>query len=876
MTPERWKQIEAVFEEAVTLAPSARGEFLSRACAGDEELRREVEALLAEDGGRETLFATLISEAAGSLAEGRRGALTGRHLGPYRVTGVLGEGGMAEVYRAVRDDAQFHREVAVKLVKPGMASDFMLARFRHERQILANLDHPNVARLLDGGTTDEGLPYFVMEYVAGSPITEHCDAGRLGLRRRLELFQKVCAAVSHAHRNLVVHRDLKPSNIFVNTEGEPKLLDFGIAKLLDGEHPSAYAAARTVTAMRMMTPDYAAPEQVRGEPVTTATDVYALGAVLYELLTGERAHELKGRSLQEIDRVVCREEVAPPSERVTVGGVAHARLRRELRGDLDNIVLKAMRKEPGRRYQSVEQLSEDIRRHLEGRPVRARPDTLGYRAGKFVQRHRAAVASAAVILTLLVGFAVMASVQAARVARERDRANQVTEFLVGLFEVSNPSEAKGNAVTAREVLDAGAGRVRRELSGQPEVQAAMMDSIGRVYYKLGLYEAAAPLLEESLAARRRLLGEEHPDVVASLVHRAELHHSKGELAAAEGLYREALERRRRLYGAQHAEVAAGLNSLGVLLKDKGDYAAAEAPLREALDLRRSLLGAAHPDVAASLGELGVLFKQQGRHEAAEPFYREALVMRRQLLGEEHPDVATSLNDLAVLLDTRGRYEESEALYRQSLALFQRLYGEEHHFVATNLSNLAGVLKNRGRYDEAEQLYRQSLELKRKRLGAVHPEVAIVLNNYANLLSLKRDFKAAEAMFREAVEQKRKTLGPTHPSTAVSVQNLAETLEAQGELRAAEPLFREALAVSEKALAPTHWRLAEMRSSFGGFLTRAGRHAEAEGLLKAGHDALRAAFGDGHERTRKAAARLAEFYDAAGRPSEAEAYRAARQ
>lgn len=873
MTPERWQQIETVFHEAATLGTDERAEFLACACAGDAELRREVEALLAEDSGRETLFPTLIAEAAGSFAERQRGALVGCRLGPYLITEALGEGGMAEVYRAVRDDEQFRKEVAVKIIKPGMASEFMLSRFRHERQILANLDHPNVARLLDGGTTPEGLPYFVMEFVAGAPITEHCDTRRLNLRRRLELFRRVCGAVSHAHRNLVVHRDLKPSNIFVTEEGEPKLLDFGIAKLLDAEHsPAPLPAAHTATAMRMMTPDYAAPEQVRGEPVTTATDVYALGAVLYELLTGERAHELKGRSLQEIDRVVCREEVAPPSERVEIGGVAHARLRRELRGDLDNIVLTAMRKEPGRRYQSVEQLSEDIRRHLEGRPVKARPVTLGYRAGKFVSRHRAAVAAAIVIVALLVGFAAMATRQAARIARERDRANMVTEFLVGLFQVSNPSEAKGNAVTAREVLDAGAEKVRRDLKGQPEVQAAMMDSIGRVYYKLGLFDDAAPLIEEALATRRRLLGEEHPDVLASLVHRAELHHARGELAAAEQLYREVLEKRWRLSGSPHAEVAASLNSLGVLLKDKGDYAAAEAPLRQALEMRRALFGGAHPDVASSLAELAILFKQKGEHEAAEPFYREALEMRRQLLGEDHPDVATSLNDLAVFYDTRGRSEESEALYRQSLALFQRLYGEEHHFVATTLSNLAGVLKNRGLYDEAEPLYRRSLEMKRKRLGAEHPEVAVVLNNYANLLSLKRDYKAAELMFREAVALKRKVLGATHPSTAISLHNLAEALEAQGDFRAAEPLFREALSVSEKALAPTHWRLAEMRSSFGSCLAKLGRQAEAEELMRAGHAALKAAFGDGHERSRKAAARLAEFYDAAGRVADAEPYR----
>ncbi|HEX6185320.1 MAG TPA: serine/threonine-protein kinase, partial [Pyrinomonadaceae bacterium] len=567
------------------------------------------------------------------------GGVVGRRVGAYRVTGVIGQGGMAEVYRAVRDDDQFRKEVAVKVVRRGMVSEFTLARFRHERQILASLEHPNIARLLDGGATEDGLPYFVMECVEGRPITEYCEAGGLSTRRRLKLFRRVCAAVSYAHRNLIVHRDLKPSNVLVTGDGVPKLLDFGIAKLLAPESsPTAVTVARTMTAVRLMTPEYASPEQVRGETVTTAADVYSLGALLFELLTGERAHKLADRSLAEIERVICETEAERPSAVVSRRAGVPFRLRRELAGDLDNIVLTALRKEPDRRYRSAEQLSEDVRRYLEGRPVTARQDTLGYRAGKFVRRHKASVAAAVAVFVLLVGFAAAMSVQAARIARERDRANAVTGFLVELFEVSDPGEARGNAITARELLDRGAVKIKDELRDQPEGQAALMDTMGSVYRKLGLYDSALPLAEEALRIRRQVHDERHADVAASLYNLATVHHAKGDYKAAEPLYREALAARRALFGAEHAETAASLNGLGLFLKDKGEYAEAEALLREALAARRSLFGGEHASVAETLNELGVLLKNRGDFRTAETLYREALAMRRRTLGDDHPAV----------------------------------------------------------------------------------------------------------------------------------------------------------------------------------------------------------------------------------------------
>ncbi|HEX8136876.1 MAG TPA: serine/threonine-protein kinase [Pyrinomonadaceae bacterium] len=832
MTPERWKRIEELFNAAVELSPPERAPFLDEACRGDVELRREVALLLAQEDNQDSLFSTLIGEAAGSLVSEQGDGLTGRRIGAYRITGAIGAGGMAEVYRAVRDDDQYQKQVAVKLVKRGMVSSFLLSRFRSERQILASLDHPHIARMLDGGTTEDGLPYFIMECVEGQPITDYCEANRLSVKRRLQLFRDVCAAVQHAHRNLIIHRDLKPSNILVTKEGVPKLLDFGIAKLLAPEvSPVAVTVAQTETFMRLMTPDYASPEQVRGEQVTTATDVYSLGAVLFELLTGQRAHQFKKRTFAEIERVICHVETERPSLAVERRKDYSPRLRRELSGDLDNIVLMAMRKEPERRYSSVEQLSEDLRRHLEGRPVRARQDTVGYRMGKFVRRHKAAVSFAVLLFMLSVGVAVTMTAQAARIARERDRANHVTEFLVELFEVSTPSTARGNTVTAREILDKGASRIEREMAGQPEVQATLMDTMAGVYRSLGLYDSALPLLEKALALRQQTLGAEHVEVAESMNHLARVLLHKGNAERAEALFRESLEMRRRLLGAEHARVAESMNDLGEMLRSRG------------------------------------------RYKEAEPLHRAALEMRRKLFGAQHADVAYSLHNLAAVLDDMGRYAEAEPLYREALVLKRRLLGEDHPSVANTLNNLALALRNKGDDASAEPLFREAIALRRKVLGPEHPDLAVSLNNLGSLLVKKGDLAAAEQMLRESLEMKRKLLGPTHPSTAISLHNLADALETKGDCEAAEPLYKEALEVTEKTLDKNHWRMGALRSGYGACLTRLGRLREAEELLVAAYTILKAASGDKHERTQKALTRLIALYEAMNNKPEAERHRA---
>lgn len=554
MNPERWQRIEEIFRTVVDRPAVERDAYLTLACDGDDDLRREVLSLIerdtAEDFIRDPIANTALAFTAKSTND-----LTGERVGPYRVLRLIGRGGMGDVYEAERDDEQFRQQVAIKIIKRGMDTDFVRDRFLRERQILASLDHPRIARLFDGGATADGSPYFVMELVDGERITAYCRRHQLSVNDKLKLFRKVCSAVQHAHQRLVVHRDLKPSNILIDNGGEPKLLDFGIAKLLSPDVGQSHT--RTETALRLMTPEYASPEQARGEAVCTTTDVYSLGVVLYELLTERRPHEFKTYSPAEIERAICDTEIEEPSKAVDRMTGAPTRLARQLVGDLDNITLMAMRKEPERRYQSVEQFSEDIQRHLGGMPVVARKDTFGYRTGKFIRRHKAAVA----ILSLLMILAVATAVQSARIARERDRANQeaataqaVTQSLVAMFEVANPGKARGNVITAKELLDQGADKVVRELKDQPVVQAKLLDTIGKLYQSIGLYDREQPLLEEALRLRRQALGSEHPDVATSLDHLGEVARLKDDYARSESLLREALAMRQKLLGAENKDV----------------------------------------------------------------------------------------------------------------------------------------------------------------------------------------------------------------------------------------------------------------------------------------------------------------------------------
>ncbi|HET8647527.1 MAG TPA: serine/threonine-protein kinase, partial [Vicinamibacteria bacterium] len=748
-------------------------------------LRAEVESLLSAHASARGF---LDGEATGPAPAAPAEAMVGRRLGPYRLVGLIGRGGMGEVCLAVRDDDQFQKLVAVKLIRRGLDDASMQIRFRAERQILARLEHPGIARLIDAGATEEGWPFFVMEHVEGQRIDAYADAARLDIRARLALFRSVCAAVQYAHQNLVVHRDIKPANILVTSDGQPKLLDFGVAKLLGPEA----AGQTTSTAFGPLTPAYASPEQILGQPVSTATDVYSLGVLLYELLTGRSPYDApSGRPMELLTAVV---------EQEPQGSGLH--------GDLDDVLMMALRKEPSRRYPSVEAFSEDVRRYLAGLPVAARKGTWSYRTGKFIRRNRLPLAAVAAVLALGAALAVSTAVQARRVARERDKAERVSEFLVGLFTVADPRRPPDTALTAREMLDQGAARIESELAGEPEVQAALMYTMGRVYWRLGVYDQAVLLLEKSLSTRRRVLGRDHRDVAASLQTLGNVLVNKGDHAAAEPMLAEALAIRRRMRPVDPLELAGSLTALGNLLNDRGEFRGAEPLYREALDLRRGALGGQHMQVARSLNNMALVRENLGDYAEAEALHREALAMRRALLGADHPEVARSLNNLGSVLLRKGDVAGAEAALREALASKRRLLGDGHPDVAHSANNLANVLLRRPDYAGAEALYREALAIHRQRLGNEHPEIALFLMNIARALRGKGDAAGSESLHREALAMSRRLLGNGHPNVASSLSNLADLLCERGRAREGESMLREALEILRKTVPAGHPHIAE--------------------------------------------------------------------
>ena len=779
----------------VSELPAARREAaVEQACRGDPALAAEVRSLMAhadrverflEEPALGTDFALPAPAAAGAAPGGDD--LVGRQMGRYRIERRIASGGMGTVYLATRADDEFVQRFALKVVKRGMDSEEILRRFRAERQTLASLDHPNIARLLDGGATDTGQPFLVMEYVEGEPIDRYCDRHRLGSAERLRLFLVVCDAVRHAHRNLVVHRDLKPANVLVTAEGVPKLLDFGIAKVLADEGPRLATAAHE----RRLTPEYASPEQITNGRVTTSSDVYSLGVILYELLTGHQPRRFPTRTPAEIERVAVEGTTTPPSEAVTrveareapgggsetitpeaVGqarGATPEQLRRRLRGDLDTIVLAALRQEPERRYASVEQLANDVRCHLEGLPVSARKDTFGYHAAKFVRRH-AAGTTVSVLAVLLLAVGAVAFARQARLAASqrdeaflaRDQSEATTDFLRKMLASVDPGVG-GREVTVHEVLDAVAPRLEDELPSQPLVQASLRSTIGRTYLSLGLLDQAEEQMRRAYDERRARLGPRHHDVAESMGDLAELLYARRSLDEAEALLREALDVFREVRGERNPDVARTLSSLGAVLRAQGELDEAEQVHRLSLEIRRGLPEGYALDVAESLNNLaGVLLGRNRLEEAAE-LLAEAHSIRLTGLGPRHPLVAQSLDNQAVVLARMGQLERAEPLYREALALEEELLGASHPDVAVTQKNLAALYLAQRRYAPAEELLRASLAT---REGLYPPTDSRVFNtriDLADALANLGRWDEATPLLEQALESAR------DPSVAVEVR-----------------------------------------------------------------------------------------------------------
>ncbi len=884
------KTLQQILDEAQTLPPHEQLRFIREACATDSDLYASA---MHELESRQQWFGEDGRAAPDTSDEDAAVDLAGERIGPYRIVRSLGRGGMGEVFLAERADEQFRQQVAIKLVRRGLLSRHVQGRLKLERQILATLDHPNIARLFDGGTTTDGTPYIVMEYVDGEPIDIYCDSRNLGVEQRLRLFQVVCSAVHRAHQNLIVHRDLKPSNILVARDGTPKLLDFGIAKMLD-DRQMMHTMAVTQADYRVLTPDHASPEQIRGDPITTASDTYVLGVVLYELLCGCKPFTLKGNRLGDLERTICEETPPPPSmvvqAREDATGIARqrgtspARLRRELAGDLDNIVLMAMRKEAERRYSSVEQFAADIQRHLGGMPVLARADAWGYRAGKFLKRHALVAGLAAAFVALLIGFSITTYVQSGRIAHERDvaqversraqtaqrRAEAVAEFLIDSFRQADPSHARGKEITAREILDTGAARITKELGAQPDLQATLLDTIGSVYLSLDLPTDAQPLIEQGLAVRRRLYGEQHLDVASSLYSLNRVYEKKGDLKTAEQLAVNSLAINSLLTGNESLETAGSLCRLGVIQHARGDLANAERHLNECLRIRTARLGPNHELLTVPLDNLARLAQDRRDFVTAERLYRAAIAIDLRNQREKHPQYVRHLHNLATALHGQDNLDAAEPLYRETVELFREILGPQHSETLDASANLGGLLKDRGRYDEAQQTYEAALAASRKAHPEPHVDVAHLLTDLGRLALERKQYKEAEACYTEALQIYHAILPPGHGYTAAALTTLGRTQLEANRPRDAEATLKLALEEWSKQWGTDSAWYALARAFLGRAYAVQGRFAEAEPALLETYPVLvRAQMEEEH--TSSVRRWIEDLYRSTGRPQQAQAY-----
>jgi serine/threonine-protein kinase len=940
-SPAVWRRIQEVFDGAMALPEPDRPRFVEEACADEPDVLAEVRSLLESAEGAGEFLQEL---ARGSGLEISSEAvehldLTGIRFGAYRAVRPLGRGGSSSVYLAERDDGAFEQRVAVKVLSPSLLPREAKSRFQRERQILAELEHPNIARLLDGGLTDDGWPYIVMEFVDGERIDDYCDRRQLPVRDRLRLFRNVCQAVQYAHRSLVIHRDLKPANILVAPDGTVKLLDFGIAKLLV-DSSGAGGAMDTRTGLQPMTPAWASPEQISGSPITTATDVFQLGAVLHLLLTGRHAFEGETGWAGLAARVE-RDDLPAPSGRVTrpaptgdrspsdgdsgqaapspaelarLRGTTPWRLRRLLRGDVDTLVLTALRTNPNRRYPTADALDRDVERYLAGEPLEAHPDSLLYRFGKFLGRHpwgSAATVAAASVLTVL-SLGLVREYQ--RAEAERLKAQEVTEFILGLFQRTDPQAASADTLSALALLEDGAAEIERRLNAQPAVRASLQTVLGQAYGGLGRTEEAEAMIRSGLQIRRDVLPTGDLDVGRGLLALGGVQMERRNLSGAEESYREAEEIFRNAGGAGARGRAEALSGLGQTLYVQGDGQAASELYEEAMSTYR-LQGLPptrrYTDLLINLGWLRLA---EGRPEEAADLFREAERVRSDLFGPDHFLVGSALTALAAAEIDGERLDSAMVHAQEGLRITLTAVGESHSATASAYTARARAAQRLGQTEEAVADFRRALAIIRGTLGETAPDLARIRNDLGNLLRAQGDLPGSETYLRGAVASYSTSLGSQHLFTGIAWHNLAMTLAAGGDVSgsrdaywnalrimddldppqprrtartltalgtleaetggfdAADPLLRRALEFWESAEPVDRIQLAATRAQLGRTLWARDRATEAEPLLLDAHAAMREIGTDGHPVTRRVAGWVADLYDTLGRTGEAEHFR----
>ena len=759
------EHVAALFEAAVSLDPGQRSAFLDRACGDEGSLRQEIEELLDANAAAVSFLKHPVFD----LPTADDSQASHRTIGPYHLLELIGQGGMGEVWLAEQKDP-VRRRVAIKLIKLGMDTREVVARFESERQALALMDHPAIAKVFDAGSTPEGRPYFVMECVPGLPITEYCDKHKLTIRQRLELFIRVCDGVQHAHQKAIIHRDLKPSNILVcEVDGKPmpRIIDFGVAKAI-----SQTLSARTVytrIGTLVGTVGYMSPEQANSdsEDIDTRTDVYSLGAVLYELLSGTLPFDLRKAAYDEVLRRLREEDAPKPSTRIKAAGedsAVTARNRggdpsavaRQLRGEPDAIAVKALERDRGRRYASASELAADIERYLRHEPVTAHTPNAAYRARKYIRRHRLGVTMATAGVLLLATFAVTQSIQLRRIRRERDRADRITKFMTGMFKISDPSESRGNTVTAREILDKASHEIDTGLAHDPALQVQMMSTMAGTYYDLGLYQRSESLNERALAIRQRLFGPRDRETLRLKYDLAEGLLFVGRYAEAERLLRETLKTQREVVGSEHPDTLQSMGLLGSILDQEAKYPEALALLQTAFDVERRTLGPEDEQTIGTMYYLGATLRDTGRYADAETVYRELLDALRRTDGPEHQDTLGAMHGLAIILSSEGKYAEAEKIFREVLDKRRRLLGPEHPETAETMTQLARDLQSQGRYPEAEKLAREALGIQQRIGGPESLDARIAQDELALVFEEEGHYQDAERLYREAIRNATKT------------------------------------------------------------------------------------------------------------------------
>lgn len=841
MDSARWERVQLLFHHAATLPAAERRAYLDAECAEDAQLAADVIALLDADAEGDSLLDRGVETAARNVLGEESIPLALRSaFGAYRITELLGEGGMGVVYLAQRAD--LGTLAAIKILRDAWLSPARRERFASEQRTLAQLNHPSIARLYDADSLADGTPWFVMEYVRGQPLTVYADAHDSSIEQRLRLVREVCEAVLHAHRHAVIHRDLKPSNILVTEDGAVKLLDFGIAKQLESlDGPSD----RTRTGMRMMTPAYAAPEQVRGGRLGIHTDIYSLGVILYEMLTGRLPFDVEGRAPGEIEALIAEQAPERPSLAALSGDAPiAARARAKATGksewaDLDVLCLTAMHKESARRYLTVEALIRDIDHLLRGEPLEARPDSTRYRVGKFVRRNwrpvSAAAAAFVAIIALVVFYTVRVTEARNAALAEAARTQRIQSFMTKLFEGGDESVGPADSLRVVTLIDRGVQEART-LDGEPEIQAELLETLGGLYQKLGNLGRADSLLSAALAKRRALLGPDDPEVGSSLIELGLLRADQAKLPEAEQLVREGLAMISRARPPAHPSRVAATQALGRVLQDRGDYDHAIPVLEEVVRLRETT-DTLSPDLAASINQLANSHFYAGHYLVSDSLIHRALEMHRTLFGEGHPLVADNLIDLGAIQDEFGKYDEAERLYRQALDINRRWFGDNNFHTASNLTLLGRALVKQERFDEATDVLRQALTIQERVYGPVHPQVASTLNEIGSVALNARKLDDAEAAYRRMLDIYRSVYGDNHYLIAVALSNLSTVYVRRGNLPEAERLMRDVVARFTSALSADHLSTGIARIKLGRIVIKQRKWVAGAVESRAGYEIL---------------------------------------